>query len=177
MTHEPLEQVPAAVTAVALLQVALPQALVGKVQVPFEPQLPAQVPVPAQAAWLLCGVAPAERFVQVPWWPAMSQATHEPVQAVSQQTPSGEHVVPETQPPPAVVQVWPCLLLHAPAASHVPAQRPFGSSALFAATQLCVVVSHFMHVPEQSLLLQQAVMGIQAVVDPVVHDLVDPVHE
>jgi hypothetical protein len=113
--------------------------------------------------------------VQVPWWPLTSHATHEPVQAVLQQTPSGEQVVPEMQPPEAVVQVCPCLLLHAPALSQVPAQRPFGSSMLLAATQAWVEASHFIQVPGQSVSLQQAVSGMQLVVEPIVQDLVEPV--
>lgn len=58
-----------------------------------------------------------------------------PVQAVLQQYPSCEQVVPPTQPPVTVLQTCPCLLLQAPLASQVPAQRPLGSSCPVAATQ------------------------------------------
>ena len=56
------------------------------------------------------------------------------LQVLSQHTPSGEQVVPAAQPPPAVWQVCPCLLLQAPVLSHVPAQTP-GSSWLLTALQ------------------------------------------
>jgi len=67
----------------------------------------------------------------------MSQAMQELVQAWSQQTPSGEQVVPVAQPVVTVWQVWPFLLLHVPVESQVPAHLPLtGSSALTTATQL-----------------------------------------
>jgi hypothetical protein len=62
----------------------------------------------------------------------MSQASHDPVHALSQQTPSGEHVVPAAQPPPAAWQIWPCLLLQAPVLSQVPAHTPGSSPFLMA---------------------------------------------
>lgn len=122
----------------------------------------------------MCGELAAARFVHVPRCPARSHATQEPVHAVSQHTPSGEQVVPETHPPATVLQVCPCLLLHAPDESHVPAHRPFGSSMPLAGTHAWVDVSHFTHEPVQSLLLQHAVMGMQVVVEPTVQDFVDP---
>jgi hypothetical protein len=60
--------------------------------------------------------------VQVPSEPAVSQVSQDPVQALSQQYPSGEQLVPAAQPAVTVWQVCPCLLLHAPVASQVPAQ-------------------------------------------------------
>jgi hypothetical protein len=110
----------------------------------------------------------------MPCMPARSQATHEPVQAVLQQIPSGEQVVLETQPAATVLQVCPCLLLHAPAESQVPAQRPLGSSTFLAATQVWVVESQLMQVPVQSLFVQHPAVEMQTVVLPEVQDLVTP---
>jgi hypothetical protein len=97
-------------------------------------------------------------------------------QAVLQQKPSGEQKLPATHPPAVVVQGCPCLLLHAPVASQVPAQRPLGSAAPLTATQLCVLVLHVMQLLPQSLFVQQApVAARQTVVPPVVHEFgVDP---
>jgi hypothetical protein len=39
-----------------------------------------------------------------------------------------------------------------------------------------LAVSHIMQVPVQSLFEQHPVLGMQTVVDPEVHALVDPVH-
>ena len=78
------------------------------------------------------------------------------------------------QPAATVLQVWPCLLMQAPVASQVPAQRPFGSSMLLAAAQAWLVGSQTMHVPVQSALVQQPLVGMQTVLPPVVHDLVEP---
>lgn len=50
-------------------------------------QLPLQVPLPAQAARAPCG-APELSAVQVPTAPATSHASHAPVQAALQHTPS-----------------------------------------------------------------------------------------
>ena len=108
-----------------------PQTFVGYEQVPSA--LPAQVPpqvgsVPQDVRVLPpCGF-PDWTGLHVPTKPARSHAMHEAPQAVSQQTPSGEQVVPPTQPAATVWQVCPCLLLHVPVPSQVPAQRPFGSS-------------------------------------------------
>ena len=77
------------------------------------------------------------------------------------------------QPPETVLHSCPCRALQAPLASQVPAQRPFGSSVLFAATQLCEVVSHFMQVPVQSAVVQHPVVGMHTVVPPLVQDFVD----
>ena len=81
------------------------------------------------------------------------------------------------QPAATVVQVCPCLLLHVPLASQVPAQRPFGLLALFTATQEWLLVSHVVQAAVQSLLAQQPFIGMQTVVPPMVQDLVLPVHE
>lgn len=91
-----------------------------------------------------------------------------------QQIPSGEQVVPEVQPAATVLQVCPCLLLHAPVESQVPAQRPLGSSTLLAAMQLWLVESQLMQVPVQSLFVQHPVVEMQSVVLPEVQDLVAP---
>ncbi len=77
---------------------------------------------------------------------------------------------------PPTVHACPCLALQAPVASQVPAHRPFGSSAPVTATQVWLVVLHDMQLPGQSLLVQQPVVGMQTVVDPLVHAFVDPVH-
>jgi hypothetical protein len=55
----------------------------------------------------------------------MSQASHEPVHARSQQIPSGAHTVPLTQPPAEVEQSCPRSLLQTPDASQMPAQLEF----------------------------------------------------
>jgi hypothetical protein len=151
-------------------QVAPAQELLEKTQAPAEPHEPAQIPEPAQTGWLLCGATPVARLVQVPCSPGRSQATQEPVQALLQQYPSGEQVVPPTHPPATVLQVCPCLLLQAPLASQVPTQRPFGSSTFTAATQVCVLVLHAMQVPVQSPFVQHPLDGIQVVAPPAVQD-------
>jgi hypothetical protein len=47
-----------------------------------------------------------------------------------------------------------------------------------AATQVWLLVSHAMHVPVQSLFVQQPEEAMQTVVLPLVHDLVvEPLHE
>jgi len=102
-------------------------------------------------------------------------AEQEAEHGLSQQNPSEEQVVPDRQPPATAVQVCPLLLLQAPVASQVPAQRWLGSSAFVTAMQLCDVVSHVMHEPVQSVLLQQAASGMHVVVDPTVQDFVEPV--
>jgi len=80
----------------------------------------------------------------------MSQASQEPAQALSQQTPSGEQLVPLTHPPATDWQVWPFLALHLPVASQVPAQNPVSSWLLTTVQTLSV---HAWHVPVQSLRL------------------------
>jgi hypothetical protein len=153
-------------------QVAPAQEVVGKTHAPAEPHEPAQVPEPPQAGWLLCGVELAARFVHVPCNPGRSQATHDPVQAVLQQYPSGEQVLPETHPAATVLQVCPSLLLQAPLASQVPAQRPFGSASFVAATQVWVLALQAMQVPVQLPLVQHPPDGIQVVAPPAVHDFI-----
>jgi len=115
--------------------------------------------------------------VPVPHVPAGTNLSpaQEAEHGLSQQNPSAEQVVPDTQPPATALQVCPFLLLQAPVASQVPAHRWLGSSAFVTVMQLCEVVSHVMHVPVQSVLLQQAVSGMHVVVDPTVHDFVEPV--
>ena len=81
-------------------------------------------------------------------------------------------MLPETHPPATVLQVCPCLLLQAPDASHVPAQRPLGSCSLLAATQVWLAESHVIQVPVQSLFVQQPAVGIQVVVPLTVQDFV-----
>jgi hypothetical protein len=56
--------------------------------------------------------------------------------------------------------------LHFPAASHVPEQRPFGSSWLKAAVH--VLFTHFWQVPAQSLSTQQPFVGMQVPLQAVV---------
>lgn len=103
-----------------------------------------------------------------------AQYSHEPAQALLQQTLSAQNPVMQS---PATEHVCPCLALQAPAESHVPAQRPFGSSMLLAAAHVWVLVLHIMQLPVQSLFVQQPVDGMQTVVVPDVHDLVVPVQE
>jgi hypothetical protein len=119
--------------------VAVPQAVVGKVQDALVPlQVPAQAAssVAVQAVWPLCGAEPALRVVQVPGFAAMSHASHVPVQALSQQTPSGEQVVPLAQSVAVDWQLWPFFFLQTPEASQVPVHTLFGSSWFLAATQV-----------------------------------------
>jgi hypothetical protein len=85
--------------------------------------------------------------------------------------------VPETQPAATVLQVCPCLLLHIPLASQVPAHRPFGSLAFLTATHAWVVVSQLVQAAVQSVSLQQAVAAMQIVVPAIVQDFMVPVHE
>ena len=76
-----------------------------------------------------------------------------------------------------VEHACPCFALQAPFASQVPVQRPFGSSIPFTAVHMWLVLSHLMQLPVQSLFEQHPEVGMQTVVDPVVHALgVDPVH-
>jgi hypothetical protein len=170
-THEPALQLLCPTMLIPEQVGPLPQAAVGNEQAPPDPQAPAQVPVPPQEGWLLCGAVLAARLVHVPWNPGRSQATQAPEQAVLQQYPSGEQVVPEMHKPGTVLQSCPCLLLQAPVESQVPAQRPLGSSSFVAATQACAVL-HVMHVPVQSLLAQQAEVAIHVVLPPAVQDFV-----
>lgn len=60
----------------------------------------------------------------------MSQASQDPVQALSQQWPSEQNVTPAQSE--AAWQACPCVLLHAPVASHVPGQAPVSSWLLTA---------------------------------------------
>lgn len=106
--------------------------------------------VATQAARPGRGVAFAASVVQVPTAVPTSHASQVPAQALSQQTPSA-HGNPFTQSA-EVLQVWPCLLLHAPVASHVPAQT-VGSSWFFTATH--TLAEQVWHAPEQSLRLVQ----------------------
>jgi hypothetical protein len=67
------------------------------------------------------------------------------------------------------------LLLQAPVASQVPAQRPVGSAWLVAALHMCEVESHCWQTPDlQSLLVQQPSAGMQVVVLPIVQPTVFP---
>jgi hypothetical protein len=85
-------------------------------------------------------------------------------------------VAPATQPAGTVEQSWPCLLLQAPAASQVPAQRPVGSAWLVATPQVCEAL-HCAQLPGQSASLQQEPLGMQVVVAPTVQAWVPPVQE
>ena len=69
------------------------------------------------------------------------------------------------------------MLLHAPLASQVPAQRPLGSAAFLTATHAWLVVSQTVQVAVQSALVQHPLLGMQVVEPPVVQDFVVPVHE
>ena len=103
---------------VAIAQLAVRQEVLdpGKLQVDAVPMhVPTHTPLPAQAACPVFG-APDTK-VHVPG--VALQTSQDPVQARSQQKPSAQ-VVPATQPPAVVWQVWPRLLLHVPVASHVP---------------------------------------------------------
>ena len=111
-----------------------------------------------QAVWPLCGAEPALRVVQVPGFAARSHASHVPVQALSQQTPSGEQVVPLAQSVAADWQPWPFFFLQTPEASQVPAHTLFGSSWFLAATQVWSD-PQVMQVPVQSDAAQQPTGG------------------
>jgi hypothetical protein len=84
---------------------------------------------------------------------------HEAPHAESQQYPSGAHIVPPTQPAATVWHGWPCLLLQAPVASHVPAHESV-SSAFLTATQTLPV--HVWQTPVQSPAAQHPVAAMQA---------------
>jgi hypothetical protein len=134
-------------------------------------QVPAQLPLPLHAAWPVLG-AP-ETKPHVPGVLPL-QYSHEPVQALLQQTLSAQKVVMQSVP---VEHDCPCFALQAPLESQVPVQRPFGSSAPFTAAQVWLVVLHAMQVPVQSLLEQHPLLGMHTVVEPEVQAvLVDPVH-
>jgi hypothetical protein len=81
----------------------------------------------------------------------MSQASHELVQARSQQIPSGAHTVPATQPAATAWQLWPRRLLHEPAMSQVPAQLSL--SAAFSTGEQAPV-AQVMQVPVHAELQQ-----------------------
>jgi hypothetical protein len=98
--------------------------------------------------------------VQVPAEPPTSHASHEPVQARSQQYPSGAHMVPETQPPATVVQACPRLLLQVPVASHVPLHES-GSSAPATGLHIMPAPGQVWQVPLQSAAVQQVPAGMQ----------------
>jgi hypothetical protein len=108
-------------------------------------------------------------------WPAQDPAQVASVPHDWVQQEPALQTEPAMQPPEVAVQDCPLVLLQAPLASHVPAQRPFGSSMLLAATQVWLPLSQDMHVPVQSASVQQPVLGMQTVVLPLVQDLVDPV--
>jgi hypothetical protein len=88
--------------------------------------------------------------VQVPADVPTLQASQDPVQALSQHTPSAQGKL-FTQSD-EVLHVCPCLFLHAPVASQVPVQT-VGSSWFFTATHTLAV--QVWHAPEQSLRLVQ----------------------
>jgi len=79
------------------------------------------------------------------------------------------------QPPAVAVQVCPFLLLQAPAASKVPAQRASGSSALVTAAHVCDV-EQVLHAP-QSVVVQQPPIAMHVVVPPDVHACMLDGHE
>ena len=141
--------VPAACEALAEHE-AEPHAPVGKVHAPLAApvHVPAHSFVPAHAACPVCGALPVGNTAQVPGLAARSQASHEPVQARSQHTPSGEQVVPDRHPPATEAHFCPGFALHSPALSQVPSHLP-GSSAFFTATQLPLL--QVWQVPGQSL--------------------------
>ena len=143
----------------------------GILQVALVPsQVPAQLPLPPHAAWPVLG-AP-ETNPHIPGVLPL-QYSHDPVQELLQQILSAQKVVTQSEP---AEHACPCFALQAPLELQVPAQRPFGSSIPFTATQAWLAVSHIMQVPVQSLFEQQPVLGMHTVVEPVVHALVvDPV--
>jgi hypothetical protein len=81
------------------------------------------------------------------------------VQARSQQTPSGEHEVPATQPPAEVLQLCPRFALHAPLASQVPGQLSV-SSAFLTAAHVPPGAGQVWQTPVQSLAEQQLVLAM-----------------
>jgi hypothetical protein len=113
-------------------------------------QVPAQVPLPAQAAWLARG-APVTK-PQVPGVVPL-QNSQDPLQAVLQQTPSTEQIPPTHSVPPP--HGCPSRFLHAPLASQVlvPVQLS-ASAALLTATQVpgLAVLTQVRHVPPHATL-------------------------
>jgi hypothetical protein len=67
------------------------------------------------------------------------------------------------QLPGVVWHVWPCLLLQAPVASQVPGQLSM-SSWFLTGTHVPPGPEQVVHVPVQSLALQQVFVGMQAAV-------------
>lgn len=172
--HVPAPLHTAALVWVPLLQLEVRHivSVPGILHVALVPsQLPAHAPVPPQAVCPAFG-AP-ETKPQVPGVMPL-QNSHEPVQAVLQQTPSAQFPVTHWA---AAVQGWPCFVLHAPLASHVPAQRPVGSSMPLTATQAWLVVLHVAQLPGQSRLVQHPVLGMHIVAPAIVQDVVEPAHE
>jgi hypothetical protein len=108
-------------------------------------QVPAQVPLPAQAAWLARG-APVTKL-QVPGVVPL-QNSQDPLQVVLQQTPSTEQIPPTHSVPPP--HGCPSRFLQAPLASQVlvPVQLS-ASSALLTATQVpgLAVLTQVRHCP------------------------------
>jgi len=98
-------------------------------------QLPWQAPVPAHDPRLGAPLTTPQVPAGVLLEGMPPQYSHDPAQALLQQYPSTQDV-PEMQPAATVLQVCPCLLLHVPLASHVPAHRPLGSFALLTDTQV-----------------------------------------
>jgi len=86
------------------------------------------------------------------------QASHDPVQGLSQQIPSAQELTSAQSV--AAWQVCPLFFLHAPVASQVPAQTP-GSSWLLTAVHTPMV--HVWHAPAQSLLVTHPTHWLLAV--------------
>lgn len=159
LEHPPAQIVPAQLFAPQLMvwtagQAPFPSQLAARVAVPAvqlagrqfvlapgKPQAvrvvpshdPAQaVPAPAQAAWPVRG-APLTA-AHVPLLAVSAQASHWPLHAALQQTPSAQYPVTHAV---AAVHGCPCLILHAPLASQalLPVQVS-ASSALVTATHV-----------------------------------------
>jgi hypothetical protein len=128
---------------------------------------PIKHPLPQAPALQYCPLphaVPVVILAQVPSGPPVllpKQERQAWSQALLQHTPSGEQVVPAAQPPPAVWQVWPCLLLHAPVLSQVPAQTP-GSSWPLSAVHT-PPEEQVWHTPPQSLRLTHPTHWLVAV--------------
>lgn len=172
--HVPVPLQVAELVWVPLLQLGSRQVVSapGILHVAFVPsQLPAHFPLPPHAVCPVFGAPDTKPHVPgvVPL-----QNSHDPLQALLQHTPSAQ--LPVTHCVPAVHD-WPCFVLQAPVASQVPMHRPFGSSIPLTAAQVWVVVLQAMQLPVQSAFVQQPVLGMQVVVPPLVHDVVEPVHE
>jgi hypothetical protein len=137
---------------VVALQLAARQVVpVGMVQVALPVQVPWQGEVPAQGGWPDLGVP--VMILQVPSLPGLLQYSHDPEQALLQQTASAQVVLRHSVP---VEHDCPAFFLHAPLALQVFAPLQLsGSSAFVTATQVPSTPVQAGHVPHEAALQQR----------------------